>query len=166
MEQVMQVLKMCAAGLIATVVLAMAGPATAQPLKDQLVGSWSTVSNTEEYADGNKTPWGPDVKGTLLFEANGQFALEIGVGERAKPAGNPAENPVGKFIAYFGSYDVDEASKTISFKIVRSSFPGWDGTEQKRVVTEIGDQMTFKSGAPIPSGKGPFTPVVVWSRVK
>lgn len=162
----MRNLKMIAAGLAAIAGLAMASTAQAQTLKDQLVGSWSAVSNTEEYADGAKTPWGPDVKGTLIIEANGQFALEIGVGDRAKPAGNPAENPVGKFIAYFGSYGVDEASKTISFKIVRSSFPGWDGTEQKRVVTEIGDQMTFKSAAPIPSGKGPFTPVVVWSRVK
>jgi len=162
----MRNLRLYAIGLTALASIALAGVAQAQSLKDQLVGSWSAVSNTEVYADGTKTPWGPDVKGTLLFEVNGQFALEIGVGDRAKPAGNPAENPVGKFIAYFGSYGVDEASKTISFKIARSSYPGWDGSEQKRVVTEIGDQMTFISAAPIPSGKGPFTPTVVWSRVK
>ena len=78
-----------------------AGPALADGLKDQLVGVWSAVSNTEEYADGTKVAWGPDVKGSLIIEANGQFSLQIGVGDRAKPEGNPAEHPVGKFISYF-----------------------------------------------------------------
>jgi hypothetical protein len=152
--------------LAATMGLFTARPASAQSLKDQLLGSWSVVSNTEVYADGSKTPWGPDVKGSLIIEPNGQFALEIGVGGRPKPAGNPAENPTGKFISYFGTYSVDEPSKIISFKIVRSSFPGWDGTEQQRAITGSGDQMTFRSVAPIPSARGPFTPVVEWTRVK
>jgi Lipocalin-like domain len=146
--------------------LLAAGPALADGLKDQLVGVWSAVSNTEEYADGTKTPWGPDVKGSLILEANGQFSLQIGVGGRAKVEGNPAEHPVGKYISYFGTYEVSDADKVLSLKVVMGSFPGWDGTVQKRVIVSVGDQMTFKGAAPIPSAKGPFTPVVVWDRVK
>jgi len=139
-------------------------PAEAQSLKDQLVGSWSLVSNTEEYADGKKEPWGPDAKGMLVFDKNGQFSLQIGVGDRPKGSGNPAENPAGKFIGYFGTYVTNDADKTLSFQIVRATFPSWDGTEQKRAVTSVGDQLIYKSAAPIPSGKGPFVPVLVWKR--
>ena len=109
---------------------------------------------------------GPDVKGSVIFTANGQFSLQIGVGGRAKTEGNPAENPAGKFISYFGAYTVSDADKIVTLQIVRSSYPGWDGGAVKRIITIAGDQMTFKAAAPIPSAKGPFTPVVVWDRVK
>jgi Lipocalin-like domain len=141
-------------------------PAQAQTLKDQIVGTWSLVSNTEEYADGTKVQWGPDAKGSLIFNANGEYSLQIGIGGRAPAPGNPADNPVGKFIAYFGTYSTSDADKTIGLKIVRGSFPGWDGTEQKRVVVETGDQMIYKAAAPIPSAKGPFVPVLVWKRIQ
>jgi hypothetical protein len=140
--------------------------AHAQGLKDQMVGSWTLVSNTEEYADGTKVVWGPDAKGSLILDASGQFSLQIGVGGRPSAKGNPADNPVGKFIAYFGAYSIGDADKSINLKIVSGSFPGWDGTEQKRLVLETGDQMTYKAAAPIPSPKGPFVPVLVWKRVK
>lgn len=140
--------------------------AWADGLKDQVVGSWTIVSNTEDYADGSKSMWGPDIKGSLMMAANGQFSLQIGVGGRPVPQGNPAENPAGKYIAYFGTYAISDADKTLTFNIVRSSFPAWDGTQQKRIVTAAGDQLSFKAAAPIPSAKGPFVPTVVWDRVK
>lgn len=161
--------RLIASWLVAVTILglAMASPAAAQSLKDQLVGSWNLVSNTETYEDGSKYVWGPDAKGSLIIEVNGQFSLMVAVGGRTSAKGNPAENPAGRVIGYFGSYTVTDADKTLAFQIERATFPGWDGTTQKRIVSAIGpDQMTFQSAAPILSGKGPFTPVVVWSRVK
>ncbi len=67
-------------GFVALSLLSFGNPAAAQTLKDQLVGSWTLVSNTEEYADGSKVVWGPDAKGSLMLDKNGQYSLQIGVG--------------------------------------------------------------------------------------
>ena len=140
--------------------------AAAASLAEQLTGTWTLTSNTENYADGSSYQWGPDAKGMLIIGANGQFSLQIGVGERKPLEGNPALNPVGRYIGYFGAYTVDEGGKLLTFKIVRSTNPGWDGTEQSRIIKDIGDTMTFVTVKPIPSAKGPFTPTVIWARVK
>ena len=69
-------------------------------------------------------------------------------------------------IAYFGTDTISEADKTLTFNIVRSTFPNWDGTEQKRILTIIGDKMSYRAAAPIPSADGPFIPVIEWARAK
>ena len=50
-------------------------PATAQSLKDQLIGTWSMESNVEEYADGKKVSWDPSLKGIVMYDAGGRFVL-------------------------------------------------------------------------------------------
>jgi hypothetical protein len=40
-------------------------------------------------------------------------------------------------IAYFGTYTVDEAGKTISLRVDASTFPNQVGNEQKRNITSI-----------------------------
>ena len=155
-------------GAVACTVLSLlaAVPASAQTLKDQLIGTWSMESNIEEYADGKKVSWDPSLKGMVMYDAGGRFILmATEVGNRKKVEGNPALNPVGRLIGYFGMYTVDEADKTITHKIVGASSPIWDNTDQKRVVTAItASSMIFKAAAPIPSAQGPFVPVVTWKK--
>ena len=69
-------------------------------------------------------------------------------------------------IAYFGTYTINEADKTLTFNIVRSTFPNWDATEQKRILTITGDKLSYRAAAPIPSADGPFIPVIEWARAK
>ena len=142
-------------------------PASAQSLKDQLVGTWSMDSNVAEYADGKKVSWDPNAKGMLMFDSGGRFTLMlVEVGNRKKVEGNPAANPVGKMISYFGTYTVSDADKTLTYKIVGASFPSWDGIEQKRSVSVDASKLVIKPSAPIPSAQGPFVPVVTYSRMK
>ena len=103
-----------------------------------------------------------------MFDAGGRFALIlVEVGSRKKIEGNPALNPVGRMISYFGTYAVNEADKVLSYKIVGASFPDWDGTEQKRAIATLdAAKLVTKSVAPIPSAQGPFVPVVTFTRVK
>lgn len=164
MQRICQILM----GLV--VIMAASLPAAlarAGALADQLAGTWDLVSNTEAYADGSSYQWGPDAHGQLILQPNGTFSLQMGVGDRKPQPGNPALNPVGRYIAYFGTYTADDTAKTLTFKITRASFPAWDGTEQTRVVSEIGDaKMVYTVAKPIPTDKGPLTPTLVWSRVK
>ena len=142
-------------------------PANAQSLKEQVVGTWSMDSNVEEYADGKKVSWDPNAKGMLMFDAGGRFTLMLAeIGNRKKVEGNPALNPVGKMIAYFGTYTINEAAKTLTFKIIGASFPGWDGTDQTRAISVDASKLVAKPTAPIPSAQGPFVPVVTYSRMK
>ena len=141
------------------------GTASAQSMKDQLVGAWSAVSNVEEYADGKKVAW-EGLQGTAMFDAGERFMLMMAEGNRKKVEGNPAMNPVGRMISYFGTYTINDADKTLTFKIIGASAPIWDGAEQKRVVTTLdASALVLKTLAPIPTPQGPFTPVVTWKKM-
>jgi len=55
-----------------------------------------------------------------------------------------------KVVAYYGTYTVDEANKTINLKFEGISFAKFVGTEGKRVITSIDDN-EFRSANPATS---------------
>jgi hypothetical protein len=124
------------------------GSANAQTksLKDQLVGTWTVASWEQSNKDGTKTQrFGANPKGVNVFDANGHFFIMFARPDLPKLASNDPSNPtpdeakaitVGS-VAYFGTYTVDEPSKTISLKIEASSLPNQLGIDQKRVITSI-----------------------------
>ena len=75
-------------------------------------------------------------------------------GERASISikrieGTPEENKavVQGSISHFGRYTVNDADKTITFHIETSTFPNWNGTEQKRPFTVTGDELKWTTAA-------------------
>jgi hypothetical protein len=134
-------------------------------LKDQLLGTWTLVSVTEVYQDGRKeTPFGPAVKGAVSFDGNGKFTLMIIGADLPNPSGNPRESS-RLAVAYFGTYAVDEAAKTVTYTAERATNPGFDGLARKASVTVSGDEL-MQAGAPITSPQGTFTPNLVLKRAK
>jgi len=149
-------------------------PASAQSIKQQIVGTWTLAENYILYQDGRKAEaFGGDQKGLAMLDANGRFSWLIMGGGRKKFASNnrtegtAEENKAAVFgsIAYYGTYTVDEATKTVTYNIDRSSFPNWDGTSRKANVTITGDEFK-QQAAPIPSAAGTYVPHLVWKRVK
>ena len=115
-------------------------------LKEQLVGTWIAVSNDATAPDGKKEQlFGPNPKGILVFDASGQYAQIIvhpavpkfKVNNRLK--GTPEENTAAVLgtTATFGTWTVDEASKTINVRYVGGMFPNQAGTEAKRTVASV-----------------------------
>src|ERR1700719_3712261 len=106
-----------------------AGGAVAQSAKD-LVGSWTAVS-VDAY--------GPNPKGSLIFEANGRFSLQLMRADLPKytsnnrTQGTPAEyKPTAEgSISYFGTSSV--SGTDLILHVEGSTFPNWTGTDQKRV---------------------------------
>ena len=141
-----------AATTIATVFLALAlaesdAFAQGKSLKEQLVGTWTLVSNTSTRPDGSRyEALGPNPRGVFILDDRGHFAITlIGEGRRKfasnnRLQGTPEENEaaVHGAIAYFGTYTVSEADHSLAFHIDRCTFPNWDGTHQKRSVTITG----------------------------
>src|SRR5215831_21066908 len=64
-------------------------------------------------------------------------------------------------LAHFGTYTVNEADKTLIFRIEGSTYPSWDGTEQKRVFTLTGDELKYTVPT-VTIGAG--TSTVVWKQ--
>jgi Lipocalin-like domain len=62
----------------------------------------------------------------------------------------------------FGTYSVSEADRTIAIHIEGSSFPNWNGADQKRLFVFSGDELKLIS----PAASGAGTAEVVWKRAK
>ncbi len=66
-------------------------------------------------------------------------------------------------IATFGRYTINEADHTLVLNIERSSYPNWNGTEQKRPLAITADELKYV--VPTASGGGGRGEVVL-NRVK
>ena len=68
-------------------------------------------------------------------------------------------------ISHFGTYTVDDAAKAIDFHIEGSSFPNWENTNQKRMVTAItNDVLTYTNPTSSTPAQGFTHTELVWKR--
>lgn len=140
-------------------------------LKEQLIGAWDLVSIDSVRADGSRlTAFGDNPDGIAFFDGTGHYIITVMRSDRAKYAvndrthGNADENKAtaqGVF-TYFGTYTVSEPEHTISIHVVGSSFPNWNGTDQKRTFGISGDDLKLTN--PVASTGG--TTEVVWKRAQ
>lgn len=121
-------------------------------LKEQLTGTWALVSVDNIFPDSSRQhPYGENPAGILVFDANGNYAIQILKAVRPKVAsGDKNKGTVEEYQAlvqgsnsHFGTYSVDETSKTITFNITHASFPNWEGTVQKRLYTYTGNEIKY-----------------------
>jgi hypothetical protein len=154
----------------AVAALAFSGSASAQSAKD-VVGTWNYVSAETVAPDGKRSPtFGPNPKGIVIFQADGHYALIVVRSDAPKFAANnrmqgtPDENKaiIQGSISHFGTYTVNEADKTITFKVKTSSFPNWDGVDQKRPFTISGDELKYT----VPAASAGGTAEIVLKRIK
>jgi lipocalin-like protein len=142
--------------------LAFAVPSTASAQVDKnLIGAWSIVAITYQQGDKTTEPYGPSVKGTQVFGADGRFAVVVTRGDLPKVASNNRETATAEesqkivhgSIAYFGSYTTNAADNSVTVNIEGATFPNWVGTSQKRIYVITGDEMVLNN--PTASGGGP-----------
>jgi len=138
-------------------------------MKEQLVGIWSLVAFELVRPDGSKqSTFGANPKGIAFFDARGHYIITVMRSDRPKYAinnfteGTAEENKATAqgIMTYFGSYSVSEADRSIAIHIDASSFPNWNGADQKRIVAIAGDEL--KLIAPVAFG----TAEVVWKRAQ
>ena len=144
---------------IALAALASRG-AAAQTAKD-LVGTW-----TLDSAGG----FGGNPKGYVMFDTNGHFGALLLRSDLPKYASNrrtqgTAEEykaTVQGMIAYYGTYSLNGTD--VILHIDGSSFPNWDGTDQKRINLSItGDEMRWTQ----PTTSGSRQPAeTLWKRAR
>jgi hypothetical protein len=124
-------------------------------LKDQLVGTWLLTSWERTNPDGTKThSFGQAPKGINVFSADGRFALiytngdlpKLASNDRMKATPQEAKTIVDGSIAYYGTYTLDEASKTLTLEIEATTFPNQIGRPQKRVISSLtADELKYSN---------------------
>ena len=143
----------------------------AEPLKQQLVGTWSVISFVNKNEKTGKTTevFGPDPKGYFMFDAANHFSINLirarrpKFGNRDFPTAGEGKAALEGMIVMFGDYKVNESEHSISLHIIGGSFPAWDNTNQKRFITINGDELTYKNPTPATGGG---TAVVTLKRAK
>jgi Lipocalin-like domain len=137
-----------------------------EAFKEQLLGAWELVSFNSVHTDGSKlTVFGDNPNGIAFFDRTGHYVITVMRSDRAKFAANDRaqgtadENKATALgtITYFGTYTVSEQDRTLNIHVVGSSFPNWNGTDQKR-------SFALKLTNPVASTGG--TTEVVWKRAK
>ena len=141
-------------------------------LTQQIQGSWVLVSMYNDR-DGKKAEaFGPNPRGSMILAPDGRFSMILMNASLPKFASNirlkgtAEENKavVQGSLAYFGTYKVaDEKENKVTLNIEKSTFPNWDGQEQSRSMTVIGDDMMFISTT---TTLGGGTNYLSWKRVK
>jgi hypothetical protein len=151
----------------------LSGSAFAQQksLKEQITGTWAIVSNDNTAADGiKKQAFGPNPKGYMVLSPEGRYVQILINSDRAKfkansrIQGTPEENTaaVHGTTASFGTWSVDEASKTFTVRNEGGMFPNQAGTDSKRTVALVGDELKVSNPNPGSGGKAES----VYKRVK
>ena len=158
------------ASLAASTVTFSWAEALAQSGSD-VVGTWTLISSVTEK-DGTRTDqFGSGAKGMMILDGDGHFMLTI-IGPdlpkfaaNNRVAGTPEENKavMSKSIAMIGTYSVNSAEKTLSLKVDSATFPNWNGTEQKRLLSSSNkDELKYVTPTASSGGVG----TVTWKRVK
>jgi len=108
--------------LLLLAVAAVPCMALAQSLKSAIVGSWLVTSIVDRYDSGEQiNNWGTP-KGNISFDAAGRFSqIIVGDAEPALKSADPRK-PDAPVVAYYGTYSVNEATKTVTFQLEAASF--------------------------------------------
>jgi len=139
-------------------------------IANEAIGMWTFVSSINEQ-NGRKTEtYGPGATGVMVLDFSGRYAITIiaaglpkfSSNNRTTATAEEAKVVVARSNAHFGTYSVNPGDKTITFKIESATFPNWNGTEQKRILTIRGDELQYAVAASSAGGSS----VVTWKRAK
>ena len=139
----------------------------------RFIGTWRLVSSEFRRSDDTIVyPYGDDAIGLLIYAATGHMAVQLLRAHRPLfAAGDPYRGTPEEikaafegYIAYFGSYEVNEAEGVVTHHVHGASFPNWIGGDQQRFFAFAGNQLIL-STPPILAGSSTMTGVLIWERV-
>lgn len=117
---------------------------SAQPsVRSRLIGVWKLQSCLRTFKDGRTAhPFGDKPVGRIIYDRAGRMsALLMRPGRRSTvPPGmelstapnEELRDAVTGFVAYFGTFDIEEATQTVIHHVEASLSPSWVGTDLKR----------------------------------
>jgi len=158
---------------VGVLLFASSGRLFGQESSSALIGTWRLVTWESRAGAGEISyPFGETPVGVLTYDARGRMSAQLM--RRNRPAfkaadlfrGSPDEIKAAfeGFVAYFGTYTVDQRTSTVTHHVEGSSFPNYVGTDLKRSFTIVGDRLTLRT-EPFTLGGETRMGVLVWERI-
>lgn len=143
-------------GSAATVLQAASAPRT------RFIGVWKLISAERKLKDGRiDYPYGEKPVGRITYDKAGRMSAQLmRPGRRSTLAagmsfvsGNASaeeiREAVAGFAAYFGRFDVDEASKTVTHHVEACLIPSYAGTDLKRTYRFFSNRLQLSADSPL-----------------
>ena len=165
----------------AVAMLSLAQVAAAQRksvVQNQFVGVWTLVScESKDKATGEvRYPYGAKPVGRITYDAAGRMSAQLMDPGRRAVGGSPTRSSavalremssedirymLTGFFSYFGTFDVDESSRTVIHHVRACLIPTWVGTDLRRTYEfASGDQLILTADTPQSTNR------LVWKRDK
>jgi hypothetical protein len=147
----------------------LSSPAFAAPtLRQRLLGTWKLVSiqNRESAEKAWGSRFGESPRGYIMYDATGHMAVQIektpppprfASGDDWSPTPDEALGVYLGYVAYFGTFSVDEKAGVVTHHVEGSLRPAYLATDQQRPARIEGDRLILSDDK---------TFRVVWERVK
>ncbi|HEY7297516.1 MAG TPA: lipocalin-like domain-containing protein [Xanthobacteraceae bacterium] len=150
------------------------GPFDGRPLKEAIVGSWRLLIVDQVKPDNTQVPlMGPNPRGLVMFGPEGRYSLQIyrdigrphfAANDRLKGTPEEIKAAYDGMFTMFGTYTVNDQDKGLTARIEGSSYPNFDDTTQKYVITALW-QDDFTVSVPMPAEGGDKL-MLAWRRIK
>lgn len=125
------------------------GRTSAVAERKKFIGVWKLTSGvaTDEVTGQVRYPWGENPVGRLVYDEAGRvFAQLMNRGRRpvggipnqgaataiAASSAEEMREMLTGFNAYFGTFDIDEPSRTVIHHVQSALIPSWVGSDQRR----------------------------------
>jgi len=107
---------------------------TSKSIRERLIGSWRYIGTRINGANWDR---GPNPKGMIYYGPHGEMSVQVAPDVKRSRAGaemTPEEAKIAlkDYIAYFGTYTVDEAAGTVTHRRLDSIQPGDSGDLVRR----------------------------------
>ena len=133
----------------------------ASSARDRFIGVWKLVSCRQKSKDGKLSDlYGPNPIGRITYDKAGRMSAQLmrrgrrstvppgtGLG-RADVIIEEMREAAGGYIAYFGTFDVDEASKMVIHHVQACLVPSWVGTDLKRAYRFYSNRLALTADQP------------------
>jgi len=144
--------------------------AAAQTAKD-IAGTYTLVASTLDEGGKKSDLYGPNPKGMLILANDGRYTAVLLRSDLPKFASNNRttgtadENKaaVAGTLAHYGTYRVEDGGKSLVLRTEGSTFPNWNGIEQRRALTVTGDELRYTTPT---ASTGTGSAETVWKRAK
>jgi hypothetical protein len=140
----------------------------------RFVGAWRLLScEARDSSERIQYPFGEQAAGQLFYDGAGNMGAQLMRANRPHfAAGDPAlgtdaevRNAFDGYVAYFGTYSVDESNSAVTHKVTGASFPNWIGVDLVRYYTFDDDGRLRLSTPPIAAGGLLLHYVLLWERM-
>ena len=140
---------------------------------DRFTGTWRLLACEGRWTDGRIShPYGQSPSGQLMYDGKGRFSGQIMTKERPsfvtgnllKGSDEEVRAAFEGYVAYYGSYTVDEDQGLMIHQVEGSFFPNWIGERQLREFEFSDDGRLELRTLPIKGSRADLTVVLLWER--